>query len=38
MTVVLQAIGNNSVDWMRLAQDREKRKALVNMMMNPWIP
>jgi hypothetical protein len=26
------------VDWMHLAQDREKWWALVNMVMNIWVP
>jgi hypothetical protein len=25
-------------DWIRLAQDRDQRLALVNMIMNLWIP
>jgi hypothetical protein len=31
-------IGLESVDWMHLAQDRDKWKVLVNMLMNFWIP
>ena len=38
ITMLLQAIGQNSVDWMRRAQDQEKEKALVNMMTNLWVP
>jgi hypothetical protein len=26
------------MDWMDLAQDRGKWRALVNMVMNPWVP
>jgi hypothetical protein len=26
------------VDWIRLAQDRDKWRALVNVVMNLWIP
>jgi hypothetical protein len=26
------------VDWIHLAQDRGQRQALVNMIMNLWIP
>jgi len=26
------------VDWMHLAQDRDQQQALVNMVMNLWVP
>jgi hypothetical protein len=26
------------VDWMNLAQDREQLRALMNTVMNPWVP
>jgi hypothetical protein len=33
----LREIGWGSVDWIQLAQDRERSRALVNMMMNLWV-
>jgi hypothetical protein len=26
------------MDWMHLAQDRDRRRALVNAVMNLWLP
>jgi hypothetical protein len=34
----LRAIGWGGMDWIRLAQDEGQRKALVNTVMNLWIP
>jgi hypothetical protein len=31
-------IGWGSVDWINLAQDRDKWRSLVSMVMNLWIP
>jgi hypothetical protein len=31
-------IGWEGVDWMHLAQDRDQWWALVNMIMNLWVP
>ena len=34
----LQAVGCRDTDWIELAQDRERWQALVNMIMNLWVP
>jgi hypothetical protein len=34
----LLEIGVNVVDWIGLAQDRYRRRALVNSVMNLWVP
>jgi hypothetical protein len=34
----LREIGWEGLDWMHLAQDREQGHALVNMIMNLWVP
>jgi hypothetical protein len=34
----LEEIGWGGVDWIGLAQDRGKWRALVNVVMNLWIP
>jgi hypothetical protein len=34
----LLEIGWGGVDWIGLAQDRDKRRALVNAVMNFWVP
>jgi hypothetical protein len=34
----LREIGWNIVDWIDLAQDRDHWRALVNMVMNFWVP
>jgi hypothetical protein len=31
-------IGWDSVDWMRLVQDRDQKWAVVNTVMNLWVP
>jgi hypothetical protein len=35
---ILGKIGWEGADWMHLAQDRDQWFALVNMVMNLWIP
>jgi hypothetical protein len=34
----LGEIGFGDVDWIHLAQDRDRWRALVNMVMNLWVP
>jgi len=34
----LQAVGSGGMDWIKLAQDRDRWKALVNAVMNLWVP
>ena len=34
----LQKVGHGGIDWIELAQDRDRWKALVNMVMNLWVP
>jgi hypothetical protein len=34
----LREIGWGGMDWVDLLQDREKWKALVNTVMNLWVP
>jgi hypothetical protein len=34
----LRDIGCSDVDWIDLAQDRDKYRALVNTVMNLWVP
>jgi hypothetical protein len=34
----LREIGWEGVDWIHLAQDRDQWQALVNMVMNLWVP
>jgi hypothetical protein len=34
----LREIGWDGMDWMDLAQDRDRWRALVNTVMNPWVP
>jgi hypothetical protein len=34
----LLEIGWGGVDWIGLAQDRDKRRALVNAVVNLWVP
>jgi hypothetical protein len=33
----LREIGREGVDWIRLAQDRDWRQAVVNAVMNHWV-
>jgi hypothetical protein len=34
----LREIGFGDVDWINLSQDRYRWRALVNMVMNLWVP
>jgi hypothetical protein len=34
----LQEVGCGVVDWIGLAQDREKWRVIVNAVMNLWVP
>ena len=34
----LQEVGGGRGDWMELAQDRDRWRALVNTVMNLWVP
>jgi hypothetical protein len=36
--MVLREVGCGCVDWMELAQDRDRRRALVSAVMNLWVP
>ena len=34
----LQAVGCGGMDWIKLAQDRDRWRALMSALMNPWVP
>jgi hypothetical protein len=34
----LQKVGWGGVDWIDMVQDRDRRQALVNAVMNLWVP
>jgi hypothetical protein len=34
----LQEVGWGGMDWIDMAQDRDRRRALVNAVMNLWVP
>ena len=34
----LQEVGGGCGDWMKLAQDRDRWRALMSMVMNFWVP
>ena len=36
--MVLQEVGYGSMDWIDLAQDRNRQWTLVNAVMNLWVP
>jgi hypothetical protein len=34
----LREIGCDGMDWIDLAEDRDQRRALLNMIINLWVP
>jgi hypothetical protein len=36
--MALQEVGYEGMDWIELAQDKEKWRALVTAVMNLWVP
>jgi hypothetical protein len=34
----LHEVGCGGIDWIQLAQDRDRRRALVDAVMNLWVP
>jgi hypothetical protein len=34
----LRELGWGGMDWIHLAQDKDHWRALVNTVMNPWVP
>jgi hypothetical protein len=34
----LREIGWDGMEWINVAQDRDQRRALVNMVMSLWVP
>ena len=33
-----QEVGYGGMDWIKLVQDRDRRRALMNAIMNLWVP
>jgi len=38
ITIYLKEIGSNSLNWINLPQDTDKWHALVNTLINLWVP
>jgi hypothetical protein len=38
ITVNFRGVGWGGMDWIDLSQDRDKCRAVVNMVMNLWVP
>jgi hypothetical protein len=34
----LQEVGSGGMEWIEMAQDRDRWQALVNVVMNLWVP